>query len=103
MRYYYKHKENRGFLNTKSPLHDENYIEITEEEFKELTYVEPHVIDKTKAAKRNEINKLKAQLQATDYQAIKYAEGWLTEEEYAPIKAERQSMRDRINELEGTL
>ena len=46
-----------------------------------------------------EIEQLKEQLASTDYKAIKYAEGWLTEEEYAPIKAERQSLRDRINEL----
>ena len=43
---------------------------------------------------------LKQQLHATDYQAIKYAEGWMTEEEYAPIKAKRQSWRDEINALE---
>lgn len=49
-----------------------------------------------------QIAELKAQLEATDYKAIKYAEGWLTEEEYAPIKAHRQAVRDRINELEAT-
>lgn len=32
---------------------------------------------------------LKQALKNTDYQAIKYAEGLLTEEEYAPIKAQR--------------
>lgn len=48
-----------------------------------------------------QIADLKAQLAATDYKAIKYAEGWLTEEEYAPIRAERQVIRDQINELEG--
>ena len=46
-----------------------------------------------------EIGQLKAQLAETDYKAIKFAEGWLTAEEYAPIKAERQALRDRINEL----
>ena len=46
------------------------------------------------------IDILKLQLQKTDYKAIKYAEGLLTEEEYAPIKAERQAMRDEINRLE---
>lgn len=49
------------------------------------------------------IDILKLQLQATDYKAIKYAEGLLTEEEYAPIKAERQAMRDEINRLETEL
>lgn len=42
-------------------------------------------------------------LQKTDYKAIKYAEGLLTAEEYAPIKAERQAMRDEINRLEAEL
>lgn len=44
---------------------------------------------------------LKAQLAATDYQAIKFAEGWISEEEFSPIRAARQEMRDQINELEG--
>lgn len=43
---------------------------------------------------------LKMELASTDYKAIKYAEGWLTEQEYAPIKASRQAIRDEINALE---
>lgn len=46
---------------------------------------------------------LKNQLQQTDYKAIKYAEGWLTDEEYAEVKAERQRIRDEINLLEKEL
>lgn len=46
---------------------------------------------------------LKMQLQQTDYKAIKYSEGWLTEEEYAETKAERQRIRDEINRLEEEL
>ena len=37
MRFYYKTKDNTGFLNLKSPINDENYTQITEEEFNELT------------------------------------------------------------------
>lgn len=48
-----------------------------------------------------EIERLKEQLAATDYKAIKHAEGWLTADEYAPTKAQRQQWRERINELEG--
>ena len=48
-----------------------------------------------------EIAELKVKLDATDYQAIKYAEGVLTEEEYTEMKAQRQAWRDRINELEA--
>lgn len=47
-----------------------------------------------------QIASLKQQLSATDYKAIKYAEGWISEEDYTPIKAERQALRDRINALE---
>ena len=47
------------------------------------------------------VEDLKTELAATDYKALKYMEGWLSEEEYAPIKAERQTLRDRINALQG--
>lgn len=47
------------------------------------------------------IDELKVLLQESDYIAIKYAEGQLTEEEYASIKAQRQSWRDMINLLEN--
>ena len=49
------------------------------------------------------IQQLKKKLLQTDYQAIKYGEGALTEEEYAPIKAQRQAWRDEINALENEL
>ena len=65
------------------------YIPYTEEELERMT------------AKR-EIAELKAKLQETDYQAIKYAEGVLSEKEYAETKAQRQEWRKRINELEAT-
>lgn len=42
-------------------------------------------------------------LQETDYKAIKYAEGLISEEEYHPIKVQRQAWRDEINKLEGEL
>ena len=49
---------------------------------------------------RKRIAELKALLQATDYQAIKYAEGFISEADYSPIKQVRQSYRNKINELE---
>ena len=52
---------------------------------------------------RLEITQLKKQLSDTDYKAIKYAEGQISESEYASVKAERQGYRDMINELEGVL
>ena len=51
-------------------------------------------------AAEREIGELKAKLRETDYKAIKYAEGMITLADYAPIREERQSWRDRIGELE---
>ena len=47
-----------------------------------------------------EVGELKRQLAATDYKAIKYAEGLIAEADYAAIREQRQGWRDRINELE---
>jgi phage-related minor tail protein len=103
-RYYYKAKNNAGYLSVKTPLTDlTNYIEITEKEFKNAKPKNEPVIDENKRKIEGQIALLKSQLAKTDYQAIKYAEGWISEEEYAPIKANRQAIRDQINELEGKL
>ena len=50
-----------------------------------------------------EIDELKQALADSDYKAIKYAEGEISEEDYAPIKAQRQAWRNRINELEALI
>lgn len=52
---------------------------------------------------QSEIAGLKQILARSDYKALKHADGVLSEEEYAPVKAERQALRDRINELEISL
>lgn len=49
----------------------------------------------------NRIFELREFLARTDYQAIKFAEGELTETQYAPIKKQRQEWRKEINELEA--
>ena len=48
-----------------------------------------------------QITELKEKLRETDYQAIKYAEGLISGEDYAPTKKQRQEWRDKINELES--
>ena len=48
----------------------------------------------------SKIIELKRFLQSTDYQAIKYAEGELSAEEYAETKAQRKAWRAEINRLE---
>jgi len=111
-RYYYKSVSGKGFMNLKSPLNDENYVEITKEEFDTLTYHEPAPAPTAEqiAAKERaqEIAQLKRNLSETDYVAAKLAEAvakgvgvadLLTE--YAEVLENRESWRARINELEG--
>ena len=75
MRYYYKNKDNTGFLNLKSPLVDENYIQITKEEFEDLTKP-PELTAEEKAAqeKAKKVAEYKAYLEKTDYIVLKIAE-----------------------------
>lgn len=83
----------------------ENGIPLTEVEFSDIDdwpYLKdkcPHktqeMISKENAIK--EISQLKKALSDTDYKAIKYAEGELTAEEYAPDKEQRAYWRQRIN------
>ena len=61
--------------------------------------------DKEKAIKSKEarIAELKGLLAKTDYQAIKFAEGIWTAEEYAELRVQRQMWRDEINACENYL
>lgn len=52
---------------------------------------------------QGEINACKLLLRDSDYQSAKHADGAMTDEEYAEMKAKRQAWRDRINELETEL
>ena len=67
---------------------------------REMTEQEKSALLNAEVSAKFEIQSLKRKLANTDYQAIKYAEGWLTEEEYAEVKKQRQAWRSRINELE---
>lgn len=108
-RYYYKTKAGDGLLNLKEPIEDDkiyDYEEITEDEFNRLASIslyEPTQEERNKADIIAKIYEIKSKLATTDYQAIKYAEGCISEEDYAPIKAQRQSLRDQINALEKQL
>ena len=48
------------------------------------------------------ITELKQLLSDTDYKALKYADGALTEAEYAPVREDRKQWRAEINEIEKT-
>ena len=49
------------------------------------------------------ISVCKQNLKLTDYKAIKFAEGLLTDKEYQPIKEQREEWRRQINEYEALL
>ena len=50
-----------------------------------------------------EIIELKKYLSDTDYKAIKFAEGEITESDYQEVKSQRHDARVRINELESMI
>ena len=49
------------------------------------------------------IDTLKKKLSESDYKLFKYLEGELSEDEYQKVKADRQSWRTEINQLEEEL
>lgn len=51
----------------------------------------------------DKINQYKKMLSDTDYKVLKYMEGYLTDEEYAETKIQRQEWREKINILEEKL
>ena len=53
--------------------------------------------------KRERVLELKRLLASTDYQAIKYSEGEITFEDYAPIREQRKAWRAEINALEAEI
>ena len=52
---------------------------------------------------QSEIVELKKYLFDTDYKAIKFAEGEITESDYQDVKSQRHDARVRINELESLI
>lgn len=87
-------------------LLEEGFEKITKKEYDNFIEETKRVFnnqDSSKSEKLQQIANLKTKLRNSDYQAIKYAEGWLTEQEYAPIKALRQSYREQINQLENEI
>lgn len=110
-RFYYKSKNGNGFLNLKSPLIDDNHIQITEEEFNELTKPkEPTAEQKAAQEKARKISELKRKLSETDYIVLKIAEAQAYGDEetvtalkttYATELEERKAWREQINELQA--
>lgn len=54
-----------------------------------------------KELNQQKIQKLKQKLEETDYQAIKFAEGQISSDDYVFIREQRQQWRNEINKLEN--
>ena len=91
-------------------------IELTDEEFdfliceqnkgKELKVIDGKVVAVERVPTQQELNQmriaeLKSLLASTDYQAIKFAEGELTAEEFEPMRLQRKAWREEIRSLGG--
>ena len=93
----------------------DNTVAITDTEVSELngwTYLKGFAPQKTPQKTesmiliekyQSEIVELKKYLVDTDYKAIKFAEGEITESDYQEVKLQRHDARARINELESLI
>lgn len=75
------------------------YIPYTLEELSDKNFN----IDVQIEALNKEIGDYMLKLSQTDYRVIKYMEGFYTDEEFLPMKEQRQEWRQRINELEAEI
>ena len=101
MRYYYKNKDNTGFLNLKSPLiGDENYTQITEEEFNELSKPKAYELTEGQKAAQEKARKIaeyKKYLADTDYIVLKIAEAQ-SEGETSTVSQLRDIYKEQLKE-----
>jgi len=89
----------------------DNTVAITDTEVSEVngwTYLKGYAPKKSESMilveqYQSEIVELKKYLFDTDYKAIKFAEGELSEEAYREDKSQRHDARVRINELESLI
>ena len=89
----------------------DNHVLITDTEVSDVngwTYLKGYAPKKTESMilieqYQSEIIELKKYLSDTDYKAIKFAEGEITESDYQEVKSQRHDARVRINELESLI
>lgn len=74
--------------------------EAYDEEVEYQVWIPYTEVDIQVKALDEEMEQLKQWLSDTDYKAIKYAEGWITFEEYIPMRDDRQNWRFRIGQIE---
>ena len=46
---------------------------------------------------------IRSELQQTDHKALQFSEGWITEEDYEPIRIAREGLRNEYRALEEEL
>lgn len=99
-RFYYKSKDGTGFANLKSPLINDDYIQITEEEFNELTkpkVYKPTAEEIAAQEKARKIAEYKKYLQDTDYIVLKIAEAQ-SEGETSTVSQLRDIYKEQLKE-----
>lgn len=109
------HKIEGRLLNSKDQIPNGFIIMTDDEERKlnngwykdrvtgELKEVPPHVPSSAKLlqqAQNSAISSLKARLTETDYKCLKFADGALTDSEYAATRDDRVKLRAAINDIE---
>lgn len=62
-------------------------------------FVEYTGVELVEMQNEKRLTELKNELASTDYEALKYAEGWYTDEEYADMKAHREFLREQIRAI----
>lgn len=98
MRYYYKANDGKGFLNLKSPITNENYIQITEKQFNELSKPKELTIEQKAAQEKiRQIAEYKRYLAETDYIVLKIAEAQ-SEGEISTVSQLRDIYKEQLKE-----
>ena len=99
---YYKKRRNKLPDNIQTFLTEISHKLATFDNGLEDDHVDATIL-KQMEIKWSAVHSAKQFLTATDYKAMKYAEGAMTEEEWLPIKAQRAEMRAVINENEAEI
>lgn len=89
----------------------DNHVLITDTEVSDVNgwiYLKGYAPKKTESMiliehYQSEIIELKKYLSDTDYKAIKFAEGEITENDYQEVKSQRHDARVRINKLKSLI
>ena len=106
---HYYYKDGNTLLESKYRLDEAeigNYTEITGEEYDAFCSQQKNKGNHNQTEieiKRKQIAELQGLLDSSDYKQHEFADGDITEEEYAPIKAQRHAWRVRIRELRAEI